>query len=123
MVLDCELVWVSVVGKFRPAFIIRTSEDGRRALIIAGTSTGPRDIPCLIVDPKLRLYKRLCLSNKTYFYQSSLHVRAVGDLQIKSPPTQCPRTSWVLLQELARAGALTNEDLREWWTHPEDNAV
>jgi hypothetical protein len=114
-------VWITPNrgGEPHPAIVIRVSPDGKRALVLSGTGTGPRDIPHVVVDPARRTGMPLRLSKKTYFYQTAVHVRSVDELEVReNTPVQCPVLFWGSLQELARAGArdkLSREEFAEWW--------
>ena len=116
-----DKVWIipNHGGDPHPAIVIRLSSDGRRALVLSGTGTGPRDIPHEVVDPERRANKALRLNKKTYFYQSALHVRLVDELVChETPAIRCPLALWEKLQVLALAGArakLSEQDLHEWW--------
>ena len=105
MVRAADKVWVvpSRGGEPHPAIIIRISADGRHALVLSGTGTGPRDdIPHEVVDPKRRMGMALGLSKTTYFYQTAVHVRLVDELDVRgSRPIRCPLSLWEKLQKLA----------------------
>lgn len=119
-----EKVWITpnLGGEPHPAIVIRVSGDGKLALVLSGTGTGPRDIPHEVVDPVLRANKALKLTKKTYFYQNAIHVRSVGALICRdTPPLRCPLGLWEKLQTLALAGAracFSAQDFREWWPEP-----
>jgi hypothetical protein len=118
MVSKGEVVWVTAGGKLRPAVVVAVSKNGSRALVITGTSTAGRDIPCMVVDPSLRTDRRTGLSNRTYFYQSNLQRCDVADLKQKTPPTTLPYARWEELAPLARAASrekCDEKEFREWW--------
>jgi hypothetical protein len=129
MVREGDKAWIvpNAGGEPHPAIVIRISKDGRHALVISGTGTGPRDFPHEAVDPNLRVNKALRFSKKTYFYQNAVHVRAVGEVIVRdTPPIRCPRALWERLQVLALAGArekLSRKDFSDWWPNADPLSV
>jgi hypothetical protein len=87
-----DLVWITPNqgGVEHPAIVIRISSDGKSALVISGTGTGPRDIPHVKVEPHLRATAALRMTKTTYFYQTAIHVRLVGELVYHQPAARCP---------------------------------
>jgi hypothetical protein len=125
MIREGDKVWVipNPGGEPHPAIVVHLSADGKRAVVMPGTGTGPRDIPHVLVDPSRRVGMSLRLSKKTYFYQTAVCVRNIEELIVRDTPAlRCPIVMWPRFQALARAGAqakLSAKDLREWWPDAE----
>lgn len=74
------------VGKQRPAVVLRIEQD--RALLLAGTTKGPRQIPHIYVDPATRLTASMRLPEPTYFNVDALHLVALSSLTVTGG--RCP---------------------------------
>jgi hypothetical protein len=116
-----DKVWIVPSPGVDPhlAIVIQLSSDKKRALVLSGTGTGPRDIPHVVVDPERRANKALKLSKKTYFYRDALHVRPVDELKCRETPAlRCPLVLWGQLKVLAMEGArakFSTREFHEWW--------
>jgi hypothetical protein len=57
MLREDDKVWIvpNPGGQLHPAIVIKISKDEQRAIVISGTGTERRDIPCVMVDPVTRV--------------------------------------------------------------------
>lgn len=112
-----DVVWIAPAKDTvpHPGVVIHIAKDGRNAVVITGTSVGPRlGYSVEMVDPKRRANAALQLKNKTFFYQHAVHRCAVDELErlqrdalarssVRIAP-RCPIALWEKLYALASAG-------------------